>query len=86
MNVLFFPSTYCPPEEVKKALNFYQEQLTLYHAELAFKSRDFTKFQKFIFKEQSHNRVRKIWRLIKYPPDEVESEDMGKFDEEGFEG
>ncbi len=62
---VIFIGKYLPNEEEMKRREFIQEQLTLYHAELAFKMREFTRFQQVVFKEQSHNNVRKTWELIK---------------------
>lgn len=62
--VLFMNSFYVPDDETRKKLEFYQEQLSLYHCEVAFKSREMSAGEKYLFKETSHNNVRKSWRLI----------------------
>jgi hypothetical protein len=63
--VIFFPTTFRPDHETMKTLNYFQKEFELYHAELAYLSRDWDKWQKMIYKERSHNNVRKSWKIIK---------------------
>lgn len=62
--VVFLNTFYYPSEKEQVRLDFIQNQLELYHAELAFLSRDLNDFQKFLLKERSHNALRKEWRMI----------------------
>lgn len=61
--LIFLNTGYNPGSEERKRLEFYQEQLTLYHAELAYKSKGLSKGEMYLFKERSHNLVRDAWRL-----------------------
>jgi hypothetical protein len=62
--VVFISNFYYPTEIERVRLEWLQEQMDLYQAELEMLSRDFTEFQKFVFKETSYNKLRKTWRLI----------------------
>lgn len=63
--VLFLNTAYVPEDEKKKYLEFVQGELELYQVELRFQSREWTRFQQVVFREQSHNNVRRSWRLIR---------------------
>jgi hypothetical protein len=62
--VIFLSNFYYPDEQKRAELEFYQEQMDLYQAELEMLSRDFNEFQKYVFKQNSHNNIRRSWRLI----------------------
>lgn len=62
--VIFLSNFYYPSEEERAKLEFFQEQMTLYQAELEMLSRDFNEYQKYVFKQNSHNNIRRSWRLI----------------------
>lgn len=61
--VIFFPLTFTPDMETQNKLIFIQEQLTLYHAELAFKMKNLSRGEAYLFKERSHNNVRDTWKI-----------------------
>jgi hypothetical protein len=52
-------------EEKLKMLERMQIKMCEYNAELSYKSRDFSRFQQYIYRENSHNRIRGTWKLIK---------------------
>jgi hypothetical protein len=61
--VVFLNTLYYPTHEEFLRLEYIQEQMELYHAELALQSRELNDYQKFVFKQSSHNNIRKSWRL-----------------------
>jgi len=62
--VVFLNQPFSPSEEEKRRLENLQKQLQIYHAEIAYVSREYNDFQKFIYKEQSHHTIRRSWKLI----------------------
>lgn len=62
--VIYLPYKFSPDFETIQKLDFIQEQLELYHAELAFKTRDFSPGNRLLFKQASHKAVRATWELI----------------------
>jgi hypothetical protein len=66
--VLFLNTLYWPSEEEQDRLDWIQEELELYQAELAYKTKEMNEFQRFITKEASHHRTRACWVLIKTEP------------------
>lgn len=69
--VIFLNHAYYPTPEEMNRLDFIQEQLELYHAELYFLSRDWDQYKQIVFKESSHQNVRKSWRLLSLKDDSV---------------
>jgi hypothetical protein len=63
--VKFFPIKFSQNDDELKRLSKLQEEIELYHAEIAYQSHGLSFFQKVIFKESSHNNVRRNIRLIK---------------------
>ena len=65
-----FIQTKAKLEELQKI----QDRITLYNAELSYKIRELSGFQKIIAKERSRNTIRDSWKLIKseYPLDLIE--------------
>jgi hypothetical protein len=62
--VIFFPMKFIQTDEILKKLEFYQEQFNLYHAQIQLDSRNMSAGEKWLFKENSHNRVRDNWKLL----------------------
>lgn len=62
--VIFLPLKFIPTHEEYVKLDEAQRDIELWQAELAYLSRDFTEFSKFIFKENAHNSTREKWLLI----------------------
>lgn len=62
--VIFFPLKHQPNREDQRRLAFIQEQLELYHAELAYKSKGLNQFNTFLFKQSSHQKVRDSWKVL----------------------
>lgn len=63
--VIFFPVKFSQSEENLRRLKYYQENLEIYHAELAYKTRGWTNWERMIYKTQSHQNIRSTWKLIK---------------------
>jgi hypothetical protein len=61
--VLFFPTFYQPTDEVRRKLIYFQEQMTIYHAELAYKMKGLSRGEQYLYKERSHNAVRDTWLI-----------------------
>lgn len=61
--VIFFPTLYVPPDEIKRKLEWYQEHYEIYQRELAYKSKGLSKGELYLYKERSHNAVRDTWKL-----------------------
>ena len=62
--VMFINTLYYPGPEERARLDFIQEQLELYHAELAFVTRSWESYKGKVYKESSHQNIRKKWFLI----------------------
>jgi len=62
--VIFLNRFYWPNQEEQARLDFLQESFRLYQAELAMMERGFTPYQRFIFRETSHNKIRASWYLV----------------------
>ena len=67
--VIFLNTLYAPSDTENKRLENLQKELQIYHAEIAYISREWNNFQKFIYKEQSHHTIRRSWKLIKVKND-----------------
>jgi len=63
--IIFFPLKFIQTEEKLAELLRMQNKFCEYQAELSYQSRDFNRFQQHIFRENSHNRIRGTWKLIK---------------------
>ena len=63
---IFFPAIYRPPFETYKKLLWYQEQYDLYHTELNYQIKEMklNTYQEMVYRQNSHNNVRKTWKLI----------------------
>lgn len=62
--VIYLNTLYYPPFDEVLRLDFYQNELEKYHAELAYKSREMTAFDKALYKQKSHKNVQKTWQLL----------------------
>jgi hypothetical protein len=63
--VIFLNHLYWPDEDEIDRLDWLQEQLEIYQAELAYMTRDMNDFQRKIAREASHHKTRAAWMLIK---------------------
>lgn len=63
--VLFFPIIYEPDQLTAKRLQYIQNQMEMYHAELAFLTRDYSRIDASLFKENNRAKIRSSWELIK---------------------
>ena len=63
--VIFINTFYYPDEEERRRLKKLQDALEIFQAEIEYQSMNFTDFQKFIFKEASHNNMKQKWVLVK---------------------
>jgi hypothetical protein len=61
--VIFINTFYYPTEIERARLGTIQESMELYHAEIAYLTRDLNDWQRYIFKQSSHNNIRKTWVL-----------------------
>lgn len=68
--IIYLNQLYWPDPEEQKRLDWLQGQFELYHAEMDYLSRDLNPFQQKIFKESSHNNIRKQWKLLDGLPGE----------------
>jgi len=62
--VLFFPVKWFPPSHLLVKLAWYQEQYEIYHAELDYGTRGLSRFQNYVFRNNSHQAVRDTWTLL----------------------
>jgi hypothetical protein len=63
--VIFLNTMYFPDMEEMKRLDAIQEKLELAHAELAYATRNYSSFDKYLSKQRYHNGFRSKWRI--YP-------------------
>jgi hypothetical protein len=62
--VIFLNQFYYPTEIERARLDQIQERMELYQAELDYLTRDFSPFNRYIFKQSSYNNIRQTWVLI----------------------
>lgn len=63
--VIWIHKDYYPDWQTRHKLEWIQEQLTYYHAEIAYQSRHLDDNQKRLYKEQSHQNLRKEIHIVK---------------------
>ena len=63
--VIFLNTNYFPDQEEMRRLDQIQEKLEIAHAELAYATRNYAKFDKYLAKQRYHNGFRSKWKI--YP-------------------
>ena len=63
--VIFLNTNYFPDQEEMRRLDQIQEKLEMAHAELAYATRSFSQFDKYLSKQRYHNGFRSKWKI--YP-------------------
>lgn len=61
LNVWHNGNLYQIDDEEMRRRRKMQERMEIFNAEIAYNSRGFSYYQKFIYKESSHNNLRKSW-------------------------
>lgn len=62
--IIFFPTFHEPNDKERKLLEIYQEEFKLYEAELIYLTRDMSEYSAFVFRESSHQNIRRTWKVI----------------------